>query len=106
MTNIHVDGTAAQLPPATTKAAADFNDAIRDARCALHNEPLDRPTIRLGQAIRITDEARNPHACELANLAKALAPAFENVTCFLDMVAEQSTGPPARTSDFNKQSGT
>jgi hypothetical protein len=60
-----------------TKTVVEFDDAIRNARFGLHNGPPDRAINHLEKASRIADEVVNPHARELANLASALAPAFE-----------------------------
>jgi hypothetical protein len=79
MTNIYANGTAAQLPPTTTIAVADFDAAIRNARFALENGPIDCAIIKLEKASRLAGEVGNPHARELANLASALAPALETV---------------------------
>ena len=90
MTTIQVNRTAAQLRSVTTKAVVEFDDAIRNARFALHNGPLDRAINHLEKASRIADEVGNPHARELANLASALAPAFETVQlvelCIRDLI--------------------
>jgi hypothetical protein len=84
----------AQLRPPGTKAVADFDDAIRNARFALLNGPIDCAKGRLEKASRLAAEVKNPHARELANLASALTPAFETVKlvemCFLDLFPEQS----------------
>jgi hypothetical protein len=93
MTNINLNGTAAQLPQATTKAIADFGDAIGMARSALDNGQLDRATIRLEKASRIANEVGNPHSRELANFASEVRSASETVQlvemCFLDLFPEQ-----------------
>ena len=78
MTIMHHSGTAAQVPPAAN-AVAGFNDAIRNAPFALLNGPLDCAKARLEKASRLAAEVKNPCARELANLASALAPAFETV---------------------------
>jgi hypothetical protein len=89
----NMSGTAAQLPLATTKAVADFGDAIGKARFAVHNGPLDSAISHLEKASRIADEVRNPHARELANFASALKPAVETIQlvemCFADLFPEQ-----------------
>jgi hypothetical protein len=93
MTTIYANGTAAQSPPATTKAVTDFGDAIRNARFALHNGPLDCATSQLEKASRLAGEVCNPHTRELANLVSALASASETVKlvemCLGDMFAQQ-----------------
>jgi hypothetical protein len=93
MTTIQVNGTAPQLPPVTTKAVTNFNDAIRDALLGLHNGRLDCPIVNLEKASRLAVEVRNPHARELANLAAALASSFDTVQlvemCLLDLFPEQ-----------------
>jgi hypothetical protein len=92
MTTIQANGTAAQLPSVTTKAVTDFNDAIRNARFALLNGPLDCAKARLENASRLSAEVKNPYARELANLASALSPAFETVKLvekYLDVFPEQ-----------------
>ena len=87
MTAIQVNRTAAQLPSVT-----DFDDAIRNARFALHSRPLDWALSHLEKASRIAG-AVGPHAPELANLAGALEPAVETLKlvemCFLDVFPEQ-----------------
>ena len=93
MITIQTKRTTAQFPSVTTKAVTDFNDAIRNARFALLNGPIDCAKARLEKAGRLAAEAKNPYARELANLASALSPAFETVKlvemCFLDMFPEQ-----------------
>jgi hypothetical protein len=93
MTTISVNGTAAQSPSVTTNAVADFRDAIRKARTALHNGPHDRAIIHLEKASRLAGEVGNPHARELANFASALRSAFDSVQlverCCLDIFPEQ-----------------
>jgi hypothetical protein len=88
MITLQVNPTAAQLP-----SVADFDDAIRNARFALHNGPLDWAISHLEKASRVAGEIGNPHASELANLAGALEPAFETVKlvemCLLDMFPEK-----------------
>jgi hypothetical protein len=79
MVTIQVNRTAAQFPSITTKAVTDFDDAIRNARFALHNGPLDYAISHLAKASRLAGEVGSPHARELANVASALAPAFETV---------------------------
>jgi hypothetical protein len=92
MKNIYVVEAAAQLPPLTATAVTAFNDAIRDARFALHNEPLDRAMIRLEKASRMAGETCNPQARELAYLVGVLAPASETAQlvemCFRDLFPE------------------
>ena len=93
MNDIHSIETAAQpQPPTTTTAVTDFNDAIRNARFALQNGPLDCAIIRLEKASRLAGEVCNPHAGELASFANALRPVFETVQlvemCFLDLFRE------------------
>jgi hypothetical protein len=93
MITIPANRTAAQLPLVNAKAVVDFGDAIHNARFALHNGPLDWAINHLEKASRIADEVGNPHARELANLASALAPAFETVKlvemCLGDVFPEQ-----------------
>jgi hypothetical protein len=88
MIAIQVNRTAAQLPSVT-----DFDDAIRNARFALHSGPLDWAISHLEKASRIAGEVGNPHAPELASLAGALEPAVETLKlfemCFLDVFPEQ-----------------
>ena len=79
MNNVLAIEIAAQSPPSTTNAVAGFNDAIRNARFALLNGPLDCAKARLEKASRLAAEVKNPCAHELANLASALSPAFETV---------------------------
>jgi hypothetical protein len=92
MSNIPVDGAAAQSSPLTANAVADFADSICIARTAL-NGPLDCAKARLEKASRLATEVKNPHARKLANLASALSPAFETVKLVemysLDMFPEQ-----------------
>jgi hypothetical protein len=93
MTNIHVNGTAAQSPPLTVETVADFNDAIRNARFALRNGPPDRAIVDLEKASRLAPEVGNPHAHQLANFANELRSAFETVQlvemCLLDLLRDQ-----------------
>jgi hypothetical protein len=93
MITIQVNQTAAQLSSVTTTAVTDFNDAIRDARFALHNGTLDCAIDHLEKASRIADEVGNPHACQLANFGSAVRSAFETIQvvemCFLDLFPEQ-----------------
>ena len=93
MSNIHAIGTAAQSPPPTANRVSDFGDAIRNAREALLNGPLDSTIVGLEEASRLAAEAKNPHAHELANLAAALEPAFDTLKlvemCFLDMFPDK-----------------
>jgi hypothetical protein len=93
MITIQANRTTAQFPSVTTKALTDFSNAIRNARFALLNGPIDCAKARLEKASRLAAEVKNPHARELANLASALSPAFETVKLvemhFLDMFAEQ-----------------
>jgi hypothetical protein len=83
----------AQSPPTTAKAVADFGDAIRHARVALLNGPIDGAVAHLEEASRFAREVFDPHARELANLAAALEPALETLKlvemCFLDLFPEQ-----------------
>jgi hypothetical protein len=79
MVSIQVNRTAAQFPSITTKAVTDFDDAIRNARFALLNGPLDCAKARLEKASRLAAEVKNPYTRELANLASALSPVFETV---------------------------
>ena len=92
MNNVLAIEIAAQSPPSTTNAVAGFNDAIRNARFALLNGPLDCAKARLEKASRLAAEVENPCARELANLASALSPAFETVKlvemCLDDMFPE------------------
>ena len=92
MDNIHVIGTAAQLPPAASAVAA-LDAAIRDARTALPNGSLDGAIDRLESASRVAREVEDPHAQELAHLADALMPAVETLKlvemCVVDMFPEQ-----------------
>jgi hypothetical protein len=74
MFTIHVNQTAAQSP-----SVADFEDAIRDARFALHNGPLHCATNHLEKASRIADEVGNPHARQLASFGSEVRSAFETV---------------------------
>jgi hypothetical protein len=92
MSNLHEFVAAAQSPPPTANAVAGFNDAIRNARFALLNGPLDCAKARLENASRLAAEVKNPYARELANLASALSPAFETVELaekYLDVFPEQ-----------------
>jgi hypothetical protein len=93
MITIQVNRTAAQLPSVTTKAVTDFDDAIRNARFALHNGPLDCAINHLEKASRIAGEVGNPHARELANFGSEVRSAFETVQVvemfFLDLFPEQ-----------------
>jgi hypothetical protein len=93
MTTIQVSETAAQLPPLSQNAVADFGSAIRNVRVALVSGPLDSAIVHLEDASRLAAEIKNPCAGELANLAGALEPAFETLKlvemCFLDMFPEQ-----------------
>ena len=90
---IQVIGTAAQSPQPTTKAVADLSGAIRNARFALLNGPLDAAIARLEKASSLAAEVKNPNARELANLKNALLSALETVKlvemCFGDMFPEQ-----------------
>ena len=93
MSNINVNRRAVQSPPLTANAAADVNNAIRNARFALKNGPIDGAITKLEKVSRLADEVGNPHACQLANFANALAPALETVElvemCLLDLFPEQ-----------------
>jgi hypothetical protein len=79
MTTLQVNRTAAQLPSVT-----DFDEAIRNARFALHSGPLDWAISHLKKASRIAGAVGNPHAPE---------PAVETLKlvemCFLDVFPEQ-----------------
>ena len=92
MSNIHVIGTAAQLPPAASAVAA-LDGAIRNALNALLSGSLDRAVDRLKDAGRAAHEVEDPHAHELANLADALVPAVETLKlvemCLVDILPEQ-----------------
>jgi hypothetical protein len=79
MNNVLAIGTAAQSPPPATNAVAGFNDAIRNARFALLNGPLDCAIARLETASRLATEVKNPYAREIGKLASALSSAFETV---------------------------
>jgi hypothetical protein len=85
----NMSGTAAQLASATTIAVAEFGDAIRNARFALRNGPIDCAIVDLEKASRVAGEVCSPDSCELANFANALRPALETVQlvemCFLDL---------------------
>jgi hypothetical protein len=91
MSNIRTIGATTQSP-LTTNPVADFGDAIRNARFALHNGPLDGVIVHLEDARRLAAEANNPHAHELANLVGAAEPAVETLKlvemCFLDLFPE------------------
>jgi hypothetical protein len=93
MITIQVNRTAAQLPSVTTKAVTEFDGAIRNARFALRNRPLDCAINHLENASRIAGEVGNPHARELANFGSEVRSAFEIVQlvemCFLDLFPEQ-----------------
>jgi hypothetical protein len=93
MTNIYLSGTAAQLPPATTKPIDDFGHAIRNAHSALLIGPLDRAILFLENASRLAAGVKNPHARQLANFANELRGACETVQLvemyLLDMFPEQ-----------------
>jgi hypothetical protein len=93
MTNIYVSGTAAQLPPATTKTIDDFGHAIRNADSALLSGPLDCAIVRREKASLCASEVCNPDPPEFAKLATALAPPFETVQpvemCLLDLFPDQ-----------------
>jgi hypothetical protein len=86
MHNIHPIATAAQLTPPTANEVA----AIRNALVALRNGPLGGAIDRLREASRLATEACSPRGRELANLASALAPAFETAQlvemCVRDMI--------------------
>jgi hypothetical protein len=79
MTNIRVNETAAQLSSATPNAIADFSYAIRMARVALLNGPLDGAIVGLEEASRLAAGVKNPHARRLANFANELLGACETV---------------------------
>ena len=53
MHNVDPIATAAQSPPLTPNAVTGFNDAIRNARFALLNGPLDCAKARLEKASRL-----------------------------------------------------
>jgi hypothetical protein len=56
MNDIHLIGTAAQMPPLTASAVAAFDDAIRIARAALLDGSLDGAIDRLNEASRMARE--------------------------------------------------
>jgi hypothetical protein len=93
MTTLPEIGTSAQLPPVPMKPVTVFSDAIRNARFALKNRPIDGAINKLEKVSRLAGEVGNPHACELANFANELRSAFETVQlvemCLLDLFPEQ-----------------
>jgi hypothetical protein len=89
MITIQVNGPAAQSQSVVTNTVTDSNDAIRNARFALRNGPLDSAIDHLEKASRIAGEAGNPHARELANFVNEVRSAFETVQvvemCIIDL---------------------
>ncbi len=93
MSIVHHNGTAAQVPPLTASEVSAFNEAIRNARFALLNGPLDCAKARLEKASRLAAEVENSCAREVAYLASELSPALDTVKlvemCFSDVFPEQ-----------------
>jgi hypothetical protein len=78
MYTIHVNGRAAQSPPAANRVT-DFGRAIRNACVALNSGSIEAAITSLENASRRAGEVGDPRATELANFANALAPALETV---------------------------
>jgi hypothetical protein len=77
MTNIHGNGSAAQVLPSVPTAVASVDAAIRSARVALKSGSIDYAIDNLEKA---SHRAVGDHrASELANFANALAPTLETV---------------------------
>jgi hypothetical protein len=79
MTNIHGNGSAAQVLPSVPTAVASVDAAIRSARVALKSGSIDYAIDNLEKASHRAGEVGDHRASELANFANALAPALETV---------------------------